>query len=88
MKSEFNRWGISKFRKIVGCAQLTGGFGLLAGFYFPLMTVLSSLGLTVLMLLGFILRLIVKDGIIKSSPAFIYIIINLIILLNNLNIDF
>ena len=88
MKSEFNRWGISKFRVVVGCAQLTGGFGLLLGFYFPLMTLLSSLGLTVLMLLGFILRLIVKDGIVKSSPAFIYIIINLFILLNNLNIDF
>ncbi len=88
MKSEFNRWGISKFRIIVGCAQLTGGFGLLLGFYFPVMTLLSSLGLTVLMLLGFILRLIVKDGIVKSSPAFIYIIINLFILLNNLNIDF
>ncbi len=88
MKSEFNRWGISKFRVVVGCAQLTGGFGLLLGFYFPVMTLLSSLGLTVLMLLGFILRLIVKDGIIKSSPAFIYIIINLFILLNNLNIDF
>jgi len=34
MKSEFNRWGISKFRTIVGCAQLTGGFGLLAGILF------------------------------------------------------
>lgn len=88
MKSEFKRWGISKFRIIVGCAQLTGGFGLLAGLYFPIMTLLSSLGLTVLMFLGFILRIIVKDGIVKSSPAFIYIIINLIILLNNLNIDF
>ena len=88
MKSEFNRWGISKFRIIVGSAQLSGGFGLFLGFYFPIMTVLSSLGLTVLMFLGFILRLIVKDGIVKSSPAFIYIIINLYILLNNLNIDF
>jgi len=88
MKSEFNRWGISKFRIIVGIAQLSGGFGLLLGFYFPIMTVLSSLGLTVLMFLGFILRLIVKDGIVKSSPAFIYIIIILYILLNNLNIDF
>jgi len=88
MKSEFNRWGISKFRVVVGCAQLTGGFGLFLGFYFPLMTLLSSFGLTVLMCLGFILRLIVKDEIIKSSPAFIYIIINLFILLNYLNIDF
>ena len=71
MKSEFNRWGISKFRVVVGCAQLTGGFGLLLGFYFPVMTLLSSLGLTVLMCLGFILRLIVKDE--KKSTIYISI---------------
>ena len=86
MKSEFKRWGISKFRLIVGYAQLTGGFGLILGYYFPIMTLLSSFGLAVLMLLGFTLRLIVKDGIIKSTPALLYLIINLIILCNNLNI--
>ena len=57
MKSEFKRWGISKFRFIVGCAQLTGGFGLLIGYYFQIMTLISSFGLALLMLLGFILRL-------------------------------
>ena len=86
MKSEFKRWGISKFRLIVGYAQLTGGFGLILGYYFPIMTLLSSFGLAVLMLLGFILRLIVKDGIIKSTPALLYLIINLVILCNNLNL--
>ena len=49
MKSEFKRWGISKFRFIVGCAQLTGGFGLLIGYYFPIMTLISSFGLALLM---------------------------------------
>ena len=86
MKSEFKRWGISKFRLIVGYAQLTGGFGLILGYYFPIMTLLSSFGLAVLMLLGFTLRLIVKDGIIKSTPALSYLIINLVILCNNLNL--
>ena len=85
MKSEFKRWGISKFRFIVGCAQLTGGFGLLIGYYFQIMTLISSFGLTLLMLLGFILRLTVKDGLIKSIPAFFYLLVNLYIFLINLN---
>ena len=85
MKSEFKRWGISKFRFIVGCAQLTGGFGLLIGYYFQIMTLISSFGLTLLMLLGFILRLTVKDGVIKSIPAFFYLLVNLYIFLINLN---
>jgi hypothetical protein len=86
MKSEFKRWGISKFRLIVGYAQLTGGFGLVLGYYFPIMTLLSSFGLAVLMLLGFILRLIVNDGIIKSIPALLYLVINLVIIYNNFNL--
>lgn len=85
MKSEFKRWGISKFRFIVGCAQLSGGFGLLIGYYFQIMTLISSFGLALLMLLGFILRLIVKDGVIKSIPAFFYLLVNLYIFLINLN---
>ena len=85
MKSEFKRWGISKFRFIVGCAQLTGGFGLLIGYYFQIMTLISSFGLALLMLLGFILRLTVKDGGIKSIPALFYLLVNLYIFLINLN---
>ena len=88
MKSEFKRWGISKFRSTVGCAQLTGGFGLLIGYYFPFITLLSSFGLALLMTLGFGLRLIVNDGLIKSLPALLYLIVNVFIFLNNLNNSF
>jgi len=88
MKSEFKRWGISKFRSKVGCAQLTGGFGLLFGNFFPVMTLISSFGLALLMSLGFGLRLIVKDGLIKSFPAFLYFIVNVFIFINNLNLNY
>jgi|TARA_B110000444_G_scaffold259195_1_gene302180 uncharacterized membrane protein YphA (DoxX/SURF4 family) len=82
MKSEFKRWGISQFRVIVGIAQLCGGIGLIIGFYIPVFTLLSSFGLTILMLLGFILRIMVKDGMLKSFPSFFYFLINVIILYN------
>ena len=85
MKSEFKRWGISKFRLIVGFAQLTGGFGLILGYYFPIMTLLSSFGLAVLMLLGFILRIMVNDGVLKSLPSLFYFLINVFIFFNFLD---
>tara|TARA_B100000989_G_scaffold292769_1_gene269186 strand:- start:927 stop:1268 length:342 start_codon:yes stop_codon:yes gene_type:complete len=82
MKDEFKRWGISKFRLIVGVSQFLGGFGLILGFYFPFLTIISSLGLTILMLLGFVLRIYVRDGFLKSFPALLYLLINLFIFLN------
>ena len=82
MKSEFKRWGISQFRVIVGIAQLSGGIGLIIGFYLPVFILLSSFGLSILMLLGFILRIMVKDGVLKSLPSLFYFLLNTIIFFN------
>jgi len=76
MKNEFKRWSISKFRPIVGVSQFLGGFGLILGFHFPFLTIISSLGLSILMLLGFVLRIWVRDGFLKSFPALLYLLIN------------
>tara|TARA_B100001093_G_scaffold267489_1_gene255805 strand:+ start:1539 stop:1892 length:354 start_codon:yes stop_codon:yes gene_type:complete len=76
MINEFKRWNISQFRTIVGVSQLLGGSGLILGFYLPIMTIISSLGLTVLMLLGFFLRILVKDGLLRSLPSLFYFFIN------------
>jgi uncharacterized membrane protein YphA (DoxX/SURF4 family) len=84
MKSEFNRWGISRFRVIVGVSQIVGGLGLIFGFLYPFLSLIAATGLSLLMFLGFILRLKVRDGTLKSLPALIYFIINLIIVLNEI----
>lgn len=76
MINEFKRWNIYQFRTIVGVSQLLGGSGLILGFYLPIMTIISSLGLTVLMLLGFFLRILVKDGLLRSLPSLFYFFIN------------
>jgi uncharacterized protein YneF (UPF0154 family) len=60
--------------------QLVGALGLLVGLYSnPMMLLLSSLGLCLLMLAGFIVRLKIKDNFIKSSPAITFAAINLLI---------
>lgn len=80
--SEFNRYGLPQFRKMTGMLQLIGAAGLLVGLYYSNVLMLSaSAGLSLLMLLGFVVRLKIKDNFIKSSPSFIFAIINALIAL-------
>ena len=77
MKEEFVRFGLDKWRVITGYLQLLGGLGLLIGTFFNnSLLVLSALGLAILMLMGFITRLRIKDSVLASSPAFIFMLIN------------
>ena len=78
MKAEFTRFGLSEWRRTTGYLQLLGGTGLLAGTFFNTnLLALSAAGLAVLMLLGFLTRLRIKDSILASSPAFVFMLVNL-----------
>ncbi|WP_132703816.1 DoxX family protein [Winogradskyella wandonensis] len=80
MKLEFERYGLSKFRVIVGILQLIGGLGLLLGLHYNLLLLkVSAFGLFILMVLGFLTRLKIKDGALKSAPALIYALLSLYI---------
>jgi len=76
MMIEFKRYGLSRFRRIVGVLELLGGFGLLLGFYFPILSILASAGLTFLMFLGTIVRLKTKDPLWEIIPAFTLMLLN------------
>ena len=80
MFQEFKRFGLSDFRKLTGVLQLLGSIGLLIGYFYPLVTLIASAGLAVLMLLGFLVRLKIKDGLLVSLPAFAFMSLNLYIL--------
>jgi hypothetical protein len=78
--SEFIRYGLARFRRLTGVLQIVGALGLLIGLYvYPLLLLLSSIGLALLMLAGFIVRIKIKDNFLKSSPAVMFAAINLII---------
>ncbi|WP_026838617.1 DoxX family protein [Gillisia sp. JM1] len=78
--SEFKRYKLPKYRKLTGILQLIGALSLLIGLYFyPILLLLASIGLSFLMLAGFIVRLKIKYNFIKSSPAFTFAAINLFI---------
>lgn len=80
MVLEFKRYGLSKFRKLNGVVQLLGALGLLLDFYKTHFGILASGGLGILMVLGFLVRLKIRDGFVKSFPAFFYAVLNFTIL--------
>ena len=86
MVREFERFGLSRFRRLTGGSELLGGLGLLAGYLFPVLVVVSSTGLGVLMLFGLAARLRVHDSLLQMMPALILLIVNLFIVVMHLRI--
>ena len=78
IKLEFERYGLPHRRLLTGSLQLLGGTGLLAGLFFsPHLAFAASLGLTVLMFLGFGVRLKIRDGVLESAPSLLFALLNL-----------
>jgi len=76
MAREFERYGLTKFRVTTGVLQLLGAAGLLIGFLVPLAGALASGGLATQMLLGFGVRLKIRDRFIQYLPALAYLVIS------------
>lgn len=76
MKAEFKRYGLEKFAFLTSILQILGGIGLIVGLEIHPILLLSSAGLSVLMLCGFGVRLKIKDGLWRSLPALLYLLLN------------
>jgi len=76
MKDEFKRYGLEKFAFLTSTLQILGASGLIVGLKFQQILTLSSGGLALLMFLGVMVRLKIKDGFWKSLPAFLYFLLN------------
>ena len=76
LNKEFERFGLSNYRFLVGILELLGGIGLLIGLFIPMILSISAVGLAVLMFLGFIVRLKMKDGFWISFPSVFFMILN------------
>jgi len=86
MQAEFERYGLAKFRILTGCLQLLGGIGLLVGIKIPFILSFSAAGLTLLMLMGFAVRVKIKDSLLLSMPSFLFMLSNLYIFLISVHI--
>ncbi len=76
MKEEFKRFGLEKLGLTVIVLEILGALGLLVGLKFNLILLISSLGLSLLMLAGVLVRIKIKDTIWISLPAFFYMVLN------------
>lgn len=77
MVTEFERYGLAPFRRLTGYLQILGATGLLVGLLvFPTVGIVAAFGLSVQMLLGFCVRLRIKDSVLQILPSFIYMWIN------------
>ena len=76
MKSEFKRFGIEKAGALTAILELLGGVGLLVGLKISIILLTSAGGLAVLMFLGVVIRIKVRDSIWLSLPALFFILLN------------
>ena len=76
MIDEFIRYRIPQFRKLTGWFQLLGSLGIIIGFWVDNLQVLSTIGLSLMMLFGVAVRIKIKDNLIKILPAVFYCLLN------------
>lgn len=80
MVDEFERYGLARFRKLTGVLQLLGASGLALGLFgYTTIGFLAAAGLSLQMLLGWIVRLRIRDSIVQCLPAICYMGLNALI---------
>jgi hypothetical protein len=89
MKKEFKRFGLEKYGLVTIIFEILGGVGLLVGYFLDveLLFKISALGLSVLMFLGVLVRLKVKDGLFVTLPAFFFFLLNAYIFWYSFNLS-
>jgi uncharacterized membrane protein YphA (DoxX/SURF4 family) len=81
MISEFDRYGLPRFRRLTGLLEIAGAMGLILGYLLPVLQLLSATGIALLMMAGCIVRVKIKDRLTQIAPAFIYLLVSSYIML-------
>jgi uncharacterized membrane protein YphA (DoxX/SURF4 family) len=79
MVTEFEQFGLPKFRKLTGVLELLGAAGLIVGYFIPPLTIVASGGLALLMALGLAVRFRSRSSLPDSLAALAMLLINLFI---------
>ncbi|PAW90264.1 MAG: hypothetical protein B9S33_01905 [Pedosphaera sp. Tous-C6FEB] len=76
LKREFERYGFSSQRALIGGLQLCAAVGLLAGLSQPWLGRAAAGGLAVMMLGAVGVRIRIKDTLLQMLPALLYLALN------------
>jgi hypothetical protein len=80
MKNEFKRFKLEKLGLLTIILEIVGALGLLLGLWYKPLLLLSSGGLALLMFLGVLVRIKLKDSLYITLPALFYMVLNAYIL--------
>ena len=87
MEKEFDRYGLKKYRIVVGYLELLGGLGVTIGlFWSSYIYIVSTIGLSLLMAIGSWTRFRVKDPWYQMIPALILLVTNIYLSISMFNI--
>jgi|TARA_B100001094_G_C17845191_1_gene629920 hypothetical protein len=82
MREEFEAYGLPDWvLYMVGFLKVSFSFGLLAGIWLPELVVTSATGIAFFMFFAILMHIKVKDHIVKSIPAIIFLTLSILIVL-------
>lgn len=76
IKREFERYRLGRQRSLVGALQLAAALGLLAGLELPWAGRAAAGGLALMMLVAVGVRIKIKDTLLQTIPALLYLALN------------
>lgn len=81
MKEEFEAYGLPEwFMKLIGFLKLTLAALLIAGIFVPDLIKPAAIGMAILILGAIVMHIKVKDSLVKSFPAFSFLVLSLILI--------
>ena len=76
LRREFDRYRLPSQRTLVGTLQLAAAIGLVAGLHQPWIGHAASGGLALMMLVAVVVRIKIKDTLLQTTPALLYLALN------------
>lgn len=76
MASEFERFGVARFRVLTGSLEILGGLGLVVSYQLPALLPFAAGGLALLMFFALLARIRVRDSFFQMSPALLLMVGN------------
>lgn len=70
------RFGFSPQRRLIGLLQILGSLALFGGLWLPLLGTAGAVGLALMMLTGILVRIKIRDSLLKTMPAVLYFLVN------------
>ncbi len=80
MEAEFKRYGLARFRRLIGALECLGAVGLVVGHFNRPVLVLAAAGLMLTMLMAIATRIRIGDSLVQTLPAIVLLVLNALVL--------